>query len=110
LLFQKANRHCVTQILILRFCAGFVLFVLVAGESYSTAFVTNVHLPLRYSRCRSACSSSRRPETLVGLKMGYLDNLDSGNKNMQGKDKDGKQVMPGFEEFMEVGSHLIFDR
>jgi hypothetical protein len=42
--------------------------------------------------------------------MGYLDNLDPGNKNMQGKDKDGKQVMPGFEEFMEVGSHLIFDR
>lgn len=84
--------------------AGIVLFVLVAGDSCSSAFITNGILPLSDGRgSGTICSSTKQPKSIFALRMGYLDNLDTGNnKNMQGKDKDGKQVMPSFEEYMEV--------
>ncbi len=65
--------------------------------------------------------------------MGYLDNIGSGiyyragsadpqhnefvkgptlagGRNMEGKDQDGKQVMPSFEEYLEVDSDNMLSK
>ena len=82
--------------------AGILLFTLLAGESV-TAFMANGGLSFTTSRGSPfLCASRQSSEKRVALRMGYLDNINSGNSNMQGKDKDGKQVMPSFEEYLEV--------
>jgi hypothetical protein len=73
--------------------------------SEAVAFVT--HGKLALGHCRSSvCASKRAPEPRLALRMGYLDNIGSGGKNMEGKDQNGKQVMPSFEEYLEVDLKL----
>ena len=70
------------------------------------AFVTHSKLSLGQSKA-SACASRKPPGHVLALRMGYLDNIGSGGRNMEGKDQDGKQVMPSFEEYLEVDSENV---
>ena len=80
-----------------------IFLVVLAGEA--AAFVTHGKLSLGHSKI-SACASRKAHEPVLALRMGYLDNIGSG-RNMEGKDRDGNQVMPSFEEYLEVDSSVI---
>ena len=80
-----------------------MLLALIA--THASAYILQGVIPLRTARSVTSCVNANRPKAAAGLRMGYLDNINSDSQNLKGKDSQGKQVMPSFEEYLEVGHY-----